>query len=556
MAESQTGGVGPMPRAGATVSAGQRIATIARRWPIIVIVMLLVTAVGVAASQATKQSTDYEATATVALVYSPAMEALNGRPRSDELDRTLANELAVATSDSVLADVKAKLGYSPGTSAVDPVEGSDLLLFTGRSGEPDTAAAIANTWAAIFIEQTSNDEVTSVESALELAQARYTQLEADRAAVVEPFNLLQDQLDGTVDPDERTKLIRQIDREATDTQTAILKIDSELRSLATDLAALQVGLDLAKQGTVELSRQAKAPAEISSSPEAALIASLLAAGLLLGVVIAAALTSIDNRVDSEADLEALGVAVLGTIPADQKSGDADRPMAVQSRPTSEIADAYHLVRTATQISGGVSVAVVGAGPAVGRTTTAVNLASAFSVAGISACVVDADLRSPQIHGLFGVDQGPGLSDVLAGATSASDAAVTWEKWQFAFAALPSGGDLHDPISLLSSPDFRENQRNMLAQVDVVVYDTSSLSEGSDALVIAAAADVTILVVRKGRSRADVERATALVRRSGGALLGVVFIDDKKTISKHTSQFAAVRSAAFATDDLISPVAAL
>ncbi len=60
-----------------------------------------------------------------------------------------------------------------------------------------------------------------------------------------------------------------------------------------------------------------------------------------------------------------------------------------------------------------SVAVTSASPGEGKTVIAANLATGLAQAGQRVVIVDADLRRPKIHEIFGLPMEPGLDEPAA-----------------------------------------------------------------------------------------------------------------------------------------------
>ena len=89
------------------------------------------------------------------------------------------------------------------------------------------------------------------------------------------------------------------------------------------------------------------------------------------------------------------------------------------------AEAFKTVRTNVLFSsaeeGMRSLVVTSAGPGEGKSVVASNLAIALAQAGQRVLLIDADMRRPRVHEIFGGDQEPGLSNVLAGNAKASEA---------------------------------------------------------------------------------------------------------------------------------------
>ena len=152
----------------------------------------------------------------------------------------------------------------------------------------------------------------------------------------------------------------------------------------------------------------------------------MALALILGTGLDLLIEGSRNELESTLDFEHdLGWPVLTLVPQlgggrSRRSLRTDPAMAAASRVELQSApgESYLMLRTRLELLGvGTryrTVLVTSCGPAEGKSTTLANLAAAFAAGGRSTVVVDAELRRPAMHTLFGVPRAPGLSDVLTG----------------------------------------------------------------------------------------------------------------------------------------------
>jgi capsular exopolysaccharide synthesis family protein len=155
----------------------------------------------------------------------------------------------------------------------------------------------------------------------------------------------------------------------------------------------------------------------------------------------------------------------------------------------------------------------------GKSVTAANLALTMAQEFNRRIVlVDADLRRPGVHLLFGLPARPGLAEVLSGATPLDEALVHLPDYQLT--VLPAGGRVEGHAELLGSQGMRRVVDALRSRFDRVVIDTPPALPLADVAVLAPMTDGLLMVVRAGMTpRPLIERAIAACDDS--RLLGLV-----------------------------------
>jgi protein-tyrosine kinase len=172
-------------------------------------------------------------------------------------------------------------------------------------------------------------------------------------------------------------------------------------------------------------------------------------------------------------------------------------------------------------SGGRAVAIVSAQRGDGRSFIAANLAITFAQCGRRTLLIDADLRQPRQHQLFQVDDGIGLSTLLAGRSGTES--VSRIKAMPDLYVMPAGPIPPSPQDLLARPEFGWLFFNAEEQFDVVLVDTPAWSDGSDVESICRRTRAAALVVRADQSAAHaVGEFVATLREARTHVLGLVF----------------------------------
>jgi capsular exopolysaccharide synthesis family protein len=134
-------------------------------------------------------------------------------------------------------------------------------------------------------------------------------------------------------------------------------------------------------------------------------------------------------------------------------------------------------------------------------------------------VVDADLRRPTLHELFGLNDAPGITDMILDEQLEPPLQATMIP---NLRLLASGPLPPNPSELLASERMSRVIGRLSELADVVLFDSPPASAVSDAAVLAARLDGVLLVVFSGRTRRDRARqAKEQLERVGARLLGVI-----------------------------------
>ena len=149
-----------------------------------------------------------------------------------------------------------------------------------------------------------------------------------------------------------------------------------------------------------------------------------------------------------------------------------------------------------QLVSGIKVVMLTSSvPGEGKTLTAANLAITFSEShDRRVLLVDADLRRPAVHEMFGISNERGLGDSLA-----EDAHVALTQLTSRLSVLTAGRCNGDPMRTLTSDRMRALLEGARARYEWIILDTAPVGLLSDASLLAAMADTTLLVVRAGHT---------------------------------------------------------
>ena len=165
-----------------------------------------------------------------------------------------------------------------------------------------------------------------------------------------------------------------------------------------------------------------------------------------------------------------------------------------------------------------TLAIASAERGDGRSFFAANLAVVFSQQGQRTLLVDADLRHPSQHQLFGLENRVGLSSILSGRGGIE--AVQRVSALLDLSVLTAGAAPPNPSELLGRPGFGDVLRQLAERFDVILIDTPATSECSDAQMIAGRAGGALIVTRQNTSHVrDVHDTIATLTESRTHLVG-------------------------------------
>jgi len=272
------------------------------------------------------------------------------------------------------------------------------------------------------------------------------------------------------------------------------------------------------------------PATMPSSPSGTPPMAAAGAGAVLGLLAGASLANVrrttGRRIRGRADLEAeLGAPVLGAVPRTRRDGQRETALVTLAVPDGPASEAYRGVRVRIMAMAdrwGLKTLLV-AGPTPGSATTAIaaNLAVSMAAAGKRVTLVSADLRSPDLHRYFGVDNERGLSNVLSGEMAPSDV-VHEPPGLETLQVLPAGPAVAEPTNLLESGPMRVVLEERSEVADFVLVEAPPALEASEALTLAPMVDGIVVVAdAQHATRQELAEVGEQFRLVGGNVVGAV-----------------------------------
>ncbi len=431
-----------------------------------------------------------------------------------DVQRELQTGASLVKLDVVAKMVKDQLGSprSPGELLsmvqVNPAGQTDLVNIAAVSTYPDEAAKVSNAFAEQFIQY---------------------RRKADQSAVTNALTSVSQQYDAMT-PSEKTS-----DRGT---------------QLADKLENLRI-LEQMQTGGFEIAQVAKVPgAPFSPQPFRNGVLAL-AVGLVVGVGLAFLLEYLDKRIKDEETLEReFGLPVLASVPTSgkrwtRKEGDRSTAPVGFLDNRVPLIESYRSLRSSLQyfeVDGRLrSILVTSALPQEGKTITTINLALSLALSGARVIIIEGDLRRPMVHKYLELGNEIGVSNVLAGSHTFSEAMQLVEVDDFTppegrrtlalgespllqknLYCITAGPLPPNPAELAASARMQALIQKASDTAEYVLIDSPPLLLVADGLSLATFSDATIIAARMYHTTSDEAREVrALLGRAGVHAIGVV-----------------------------------
>lgn len=242
------------------------------------------------------------------------------------------------------------------------------------------------------------------------------------------------------------------------------------------------------------------------------------AGLLLGGGLTFLLAASDTSIKTPGEVEKrLGLRLLGVVPK-----HSHRPQQIDLDDPEE--EPYAILRanvdSARQRVVASVLAVLSAGQGEGKSTTAANLATVYAANEQQTLIIDAALRRPTQHKLFGINNEVGLSDFLRGEKTFEE--IIQQARTPNLFIVTSGPSSAQAASLLRPEKLAELVEMAKDWFDLVIFDCPDTIGTEDGSAIGALAEGSIVVARHRRfPRSKIMSAKLAWETQGAKVLGLV-----------------------------------
>ena len=455
---------------------------------------------------------------------------------SERVARTYAD---LMKRDSVMAEAFVQLGLDPAlvesqitAVTVSPVRDTQLVALTFEGPNPQLVAAVANTLPSVFV-----DELHAIQSG-RFAESKASlgrQLD-EMSRQVETAKLRLGELE-----QQRTA---QEEMEYTQLSGVLPEYQTSYANLLQSFEALRL-TEAQSTDSVVLMEAAAAPT--TPVRPRVLVNTLLAAvvGALAALGTVFLLEYLDDRVQTPEDLQRIAnVPVLGAIgvtpgtrggkggaTGNAHGGDVEEDEELGAAtlisvadPRHPIVEAYRRLRTNLQYynldASLTSLLLTSAEAGEGKSSSSANLAVVMAQSGARVILVDADLRKPRQHRIFGVPRQPGLAEALRGGYAPE--LLRPVPGVPNLRLLTSGETVPNPAEILGSQRMRQLVEQLHAEADFIIFDTPPLLAVTDAQIVGHLADGALLVINSQKTSAGaVHRALESLAQVNVPVMGAV-----------------------------------
>lgn len=226
-------------------------------------------------------------------------------------------------------------------------------------------------------------------------------------------------------------------------------------------------------------------------------------GITLGTAFAFFVAYIDDRVKSSFDIESvIGLPLIGIIPEIKRMEQPDKAQIVMNNQDKQVSEAFLTLHSALRLKdeskNAQAILTTSTIPGEGKSFVTTNLALTFASHGERVVVIDCDLRKPNVHKSFRVENLKGVIDVCAGSASIDD--VVMKNVHPNLDVIPAGGRAKNPTQILNSKNFEIMIADLRKRYDRVFIDTPPLAAVSDALIILPLVDGSVFSIYFNRVR--------------------------------------------------------
>jgi succinoglycan biosynthesis transport protein ExoP len=226
-------------------------------------------------------------------------------------------------------------------------------------------------------------------------------------------------------------------------------------------------------------------------------------GLALGTAFAFFVAFIDDRVKSSFDIESVvGLPLIGIVPEIKRLDQPEKAQIVVNNQDKQVVESFLTLHSSLRLKDeskrAQAILVTSTIPGEGKSFTTTNLALTFAAHGEKVVIVDCDLRKPNIHKSFHLENLKGVIDVCAGTQTVDQ--VLCKNVHPNLDVIAAGGRAKNPTQILNSKNFELMLSELRKRYDRIFVDTPPLAAVSDALIILPLLDGSLFTIFFNRVR--------------------------------------------------------
>ncbi|MEB2289426.1 MAG: polysaccharide biosynthesis tyrosine autokinase [Anaerolineae bacterium] len=486
-----------------------------RRW-LWLIVLAAFLAGGAAYLQASRQLDLYQARATISVgTYFQAPNPTSGEIYTGM--QLAQNYVILAKSHSVLqaaideGNLPISVGALSASLSASVVNQTTFIQLSATHPDPILVVQMVDEVAKQLILNSPTNLTPEQQAQVDLANSEIARLNMQLEQSRQRLAALDAQIATATDPQEIERLNEQYN-------TVISQINEASSNIAwfTDtIARLQQ-----RTNALEIVEPARLAGQVARNEfQTTILGALVGAALAFGLMLLIEYLDDTIRTVDQAT-QTLSLPTLAVIPKFGKSrASYSERLIAYRQPDSPVAEEYRTLRTNLMFSanGGKAVFIVTSpGPGDGKTVTIANLAVTMAVAGWRVLLIDADLRRPRLHDIFGAENRVGLSTLLAldpGDLPASEMSLHRLPPHYAeciqeteipgLSVIASGYIPLNPAEVLGSANMQQWFRFFRSSpdIDIILIDTPPVLIAADSAVLASNLDIpAVMVIEAGRTR--------------------------------------------------------
>jgi len=299
-----------------------------------------------------------------------------------------------------------------------------------------------------------------------------------------------------------TRQYLDLQRQVEIASSTLNRLQVQRETLRVEAAQEEIPWELVSEPQVPKKNEQFVPQEKSSSK---LLVAGLGGGLILGVGLAFLLEKYRDIFYCADDVvDTTKLPILALIPLHQATNkQAEQVKANQTAGDAGFLDAFDSLYASLRfrwMQTPRAVLVGSAEPGDGRSTIALHLAQAAAVSGQRVLLVDADLRSPQLHKRLGLPNLKGLSDLLVTESAQVKGLIQQTDLADTLYVLTAGQVISGAARLIASAHMQTLAAELQKDFDLVIYDTPEMLRYKDASFLSSVVDGILMTVSVGKTK--------------------------------------------------------